>query len=439
MNSIGFNMRKVLIVGFLWPYIGGSKRVIGLASYLAEFGWEPIVITPYLAIPHHCPFPIIETEYRGFLGNWAKLIGLSQASDLGDQLKSKISRHPAVIKSMFRWGFNKFREVAAYPDENRGWRRYAYEAAAKVLQAGDVKAICSVWPVVGHIVARDLKVEFQVPWVADFPDLWSDNSSYPYSAIRRWFDRRLEQTLLRKADAVTTSSWPLAERLARIHPGRQITDIMLGFDPALVNLNDGALQSKFTITYTGIFYPEKRDPHIFLEAIKELIHEGLLAHGDIQIRFYGPFTDWVERRITYFRLSDVVKQFGAVPFNDCLEKQRESHVLLQINWSDDNEKGVFSGKFLDYLAARRPILAAGGAGNDEVVMHILKETKAGVYAVKKNEIKAAVTRFYKEYEQHGTVFYHGEPDRIDKFSNRHMAARFAEIFTSLSGKMIHGQ
>jgi len=31
-------MKKVLLIGFLWPYLGGSKRVIGLANHLEEFG-----------------------------------------------------------------------------------------------------------------------------------------------------------------------------------------------------------------------------------------------------------------------------------------------------------------------------------------------------------------------------------------------------------------
>jgi hypothetical protein len=120
-----------------------------------------------------------------------------------------------------------------------------------------------------------------------------------------------------------------------------------------------------------------------------------------------------------------VKQYPSIPYEDCIEKQRRSHVLLQVNWNDVNEKGVFSGKLLDYLAAGRPILAAGGSGNDEVVIDILRKTGAGVYAVNVAQIKAALQHFWREYHSSGTVEYNGNWVEVEKFSNREMAKNFA--------------
>ncbi len=71
-------MKKVLIVGFLWPYIGGSKRVIGLAKHLSEFGWEPYILTaPLKEIPPD-HLKVIQTGYRGILGIGARLLGLDE-------------------------------------------------------------------------------------------------------------------------------------------------------------------------------------------------------------------------------------------------------------------------------------------------------------------------------------------------------------------------
>ena len=106
---------------------------------------------------------------------------------------------------------------------------------------------------------------------------------------------------------------------------------------------------------------------------------------------------------------------------------------MQLNWNDRNEKGVFSGKFLDYLAAGRPILAAGGTGNDEVVIKILKETHAGVYVSGIDDIKKAIKLFYSEYLSSGTIQYKGDWEEIEKYSNRSMAAHFARHLDEIAG------
>jgi hypothetical protein len=93
---------------------------------------------------------------------------------------------------------------------------------------------------------------------------------------------------------------------------------------------------------------------------------------------------------------------------------------------------VFSGKFLDYLAARRPIFAAGGTGNDEVVIKILNETQAGVYAVSVSEIKNAILAFYREYKQTGTVSYKGNLHKVNEYSSQSMCKKFAEHLDDLT-------
>jgi len=74
-------MKKVLIIGFLWPYIGGSKRTIGLAKYLAEFGWEPVILTPILTEKTPSELWVVRTDYCGLLGKKARAFGLSDKSN----------------------------------------------------------------------------------------------------------------------------------------------------------------------------------------------------------------------------------------------------------------------------------------------------------------------------------------------------------------------
>ena len=425
-------MKRVMIVGFCWPYITGSKRVISLAQNLGRYDWSPIVLTAPFQVEPNVDFEIIKTNYEGFLGRWIEVAGLKGNSDIGNQLKDNVSHMSPFRKKVLRKAFHLVKEVLAYPDEHKKWVKHAIESASKVIEQRGVDAIVSVWPVASHVVARKLKEQYGLPWLADFADLWSDNSAYPYGRLRKIVDQKLELETLQYADALTTSSEPLAVRMAKFHGGRSVLPIMLGYNREIINEPRSKLTEDFTITYTGMFYEGKRDPEQFLKALSELLNEDALDRSRVAVRFYGPHDEWVKTKIEHYGLGDVVIMKNEVSLSECLERQRESHVLLQVNWGDVNERGVFSGKFLDYLAARRPILAAGGAGVDDVVSGILKESGSGVYAVSVEEIKKALVSFYDEYSHEGAPTYNGNSDSVDKYSNVEMAKEFAKILENIT-------
>ncbi|MBI4088156.1 glycosyl transferase GT4 family protein, partial [Candidatus Kaiserbacteria bacterium] len=56
-------MKKVLIIGYFRPYFHyGSARVPGLAHYLREFGWQPVILTPLeMQPPADDRFRIVQT------------------------------------------------------------------------------------------------------------------------------------------------------------------------------------------------------------------------------------------------------------------------------------------------------------------------------------------------------------------------------------------
>ena len=155
--------------------------------------------------------------------------------------------------------------------------------------------------------------------------------------------------------------------------------------------------------------------------------------GDIEVRFYGPKQNWLRNDIIKHNLVGIVEQCGVISRNESWEKQRESHVLLLLNWEDPKEKGVYTLKLFEYLAAWRPIMASGGFyGSD--IEKLLKETKTGVYVPTAEEIEASLLSFYEEYERTGRVCYKGNLKEINKYSYREMASKFADILNQVTGK-----
>jgi len=85
-------MKKVLIIGYPFPLRGGgSPRLLGLAKYLPEFGWQPIILTAPLDQKPEQQFRIVETPYRDALGFWKRLFRFTPDKDIRRQVKERFS------------------------------------------------------------------------------------------------------------------------------------------------------------------------------------------------------------------------------------------------------------------------------------------------------------------------------------------------------------
>jgi len=418
-------MKKVLIITYL-PY--ATPRIPGLAKYLPEFGWQPIIMTPHCSQAAGSQLRIIETPYRDALGPWKRLLGIKPGDDdIRKQVKERfgISSRKSPVDSVLTVGG----AIINYPDAEKGWKPFAISEGGRLLQEENISAIISSSsPVTSHLVARELKTRYKIPWVADFRDLWSQNHNYSYGPFRRLIDRRLELKTLAVADALVTVSQPWAEQLETLHKGKLAHTITHGFDPEEVNDPPAKLTAKFTITYTGTVY-SKYDPSKLFAALKDLISEGTLNPDGVEVRFYGKRTEWLDKKIEQYGLSSTVKQHGLVSKKVVFDKQRESQLLLILKWENQKERGSYSGKIFEYLGAKRPILATGGS--NDVVSELLEETGAGVSAPTLEGVKSTLKELYREYKLQGRVCYKGDDIKVNKYSNRETAKKLSEILSSI--------
>lgn len=424
-------MKKVLVIAYFPPHPLPSPRVRGLAKYLPEFGWEPIILAASLPQRSDTQFRVVETPYRDALSFWKRLFRLNPDEDLREGIKKRfgITSKKSLMDYILTFGG----EIVNYPDGYRGWKPFAIKAGDELLQQEDIQAmISSSAPITCHLIARELKIKHKIPWVADLRDLWTQNHNYSYSRFRKLFDRRLELKTLSEADALVTVSQPWADKLSMLHNGKVTYTITNGFDPETVNIPPANLTAKFTITYTGAIYPRKHDPAKLFAALRDLISDRVIEPDDIEVRFYGSMADWVGKEIREYGLSDIVRQYGQVPKDVALQKQRESQLLYITKWQDPQERGAYSGKIFEYLAARRPILAADGS--DDVVKDLLNETNAGIDAPAIEDIKDTLQKLYQDYKLRGEIAYSGIDSKINKYSHREMARKFSEILDRLSLK-----
>lgn len=406
-----------------------SPRIPGLAKYLPEFGWQPIILTAPLPEKPNMQFRVIETSYRDALSFWKRLLRLNPDEDIRRQVKKRLG--VTSKKSLMDFILTCIGAIVNYPDSDRGWKPFAVRAGSELLQKEDIDAILSSSsPVTSHLIAKELKVRYKIPWLADFRDLWSQNHNYSYGPLRRLIDRRLELKTLSKADALVTVSQPWVDKLSTLHKGRATYAITNGFDPAEINTPPANLTTKFTITHTGTIWPRGQYPWKLFAALRDLISDRTINPNEVEVRFYGPEERWLAKEVDEYGLSGMVKQYGMVTRQVALEKQRESQLLLLIAWEYRQNQGAYGIKTFEYLAARRPILATGVPS--DVNKELLNETTAGICALTVEDIKNTLKELYKEYKQQGNVVYKGEESKINKYSHREMARKLSEVLNHLA-------
>lgn len=403
-------------------------RFQGLAKYLPEFGWEPVFLTPRLPGTPDERFRVIQTEYPENVIWWfKKKFGLNQDKRIQEHLGI-----PAAVRESKKSFSNRvetfLRGVILYPNKRRGWCPHGIRAGTELMRNEKIDAIISSSPPeITHITAKELKRRFNVPWVADFRDLWTQFHNYRYGPMRKWFEKKLERRTLCEADALVAVSEPWAKKLERMQPDKKTFVIPNGFDPE--NAEPSALTKEFTVTYTGRVYHGKQDPRPFFEALAELIDDGLIDRERVKVRFFGRYQYFLDNDIERYHLQGVATQEGMVPPEEAVQRQRESQVVLLLDWNDPDEEGVYPAKVFEYLAAKRPILAVGGG--EGVIHDLITETKAGVHAVDKKTLKQTLKQYYDEYISTGESKYRGMEEEVSKHNQVSMSRKYSDVLNSV--------
>lgn len=424
-------MKKVLMIAHSFPplQVVGSQRPYKLAKYFPKFGWEPIVLT----IKHAGKSPegirIIETDYKKDIVSVIKAkIGFNPAETAREQLGIKVSKNFNHItwKSKI---IKLVKEVTNFPDDRRGWYKFALKSASEFLLKEKIDAIISTSsPVTSHLIARKLKQKYKILWVADLRDLWSQNPYVNKFSLIKYFEKRLELKTLSDADAIVTVTSPWIDTLKTLHKNKKVFCVTNGYDEDDFASLSSKLTRKFTITYTGTLYNGKRDPSLLFKVVTQLINENRINKDLIEIRLFVNKQDWLIDDIKKYNLEKVVNTYCFIPREKVLERQRESQVLLLLLWDNKGEAGFCPGKVYEYLGAKRPIIATGG--REHVVKDILKATNAGKYAWSPDTLRNVLLDYYEEFIKLGEVKCHSNSN-IENYTYNSIVKRYSDILNGM--------
>jgi len=425
-------LKKVLIITYYWPPSGGAgvQRWLKFVKYLPQFGVQPIVLT-------------VDPQYASYAQKDPSLLNeVNRDTEIYRTKSFELYRFYSWFskkKEIPYGGFANetkpglFQKISRFvrgnlllPDPRKGWNKHAYRKALEIIQNHSVDTVITTGPPHStHLIGLKLQKKTNVQWIADFRDPWTDIYYYRqfyHTALARKADLRMEREVLEKADRLITVSKALM-RLLNLKTRQNIqpktTVLPNGFDEDDFKGKTGTRQDKFTITYTGTI-SETYDISGFFEALRKL---DKTETAKMKIRFVGKVPAAIPERIKNEFPELEQELTGYVDHQKSVEYLLCSSVLLLIIPKVENNEGILTGKFFEYLAARKPVLAIGPLNGD--LAGIIGETGCGqLFGYSDSD---GISRFIKNRLASAI---NPEPRNIDRYSRRGLTEQLSKILIS---------
>ena len=424
-------MKKVLIITYYWPPMGGGgvQRWLKTTKYLREYGWEPVIFTTKNGeasvvdegmlneIPEN--IETIKVPIWEPFSVYKKLIGKKKNEKLVPGTVTSDGK--SIMQNLSVW----VRGNLFIPDARKFWIKPATQHLNKYLKEHKIDAIVSTGPPhTTHMIALNVVKKHNIPWLADFRDPWTNIDFYHKLKLTNWADKkhkRLELAVLNTASKVVTVSWSWAEDFLRIS-GKMPMVITNGYDPAdFVDAGKLALDEKFTITHAGSLNDD-RNPHAFWKALAELCEDEDF-YKDLEIKFIGQVAPVAIADLTKCGLLDKLNSVNNLPHNKVVEELMRSQLLLLPLNDTPNIDGVVPGKLYEYIGAKRPIVCIGKTTGDAA--KIIQETNSGKISGFEDveTLKATLKSYYDLYK---TKTLHINSKDYDRYSRKLLAGQIAE-------------
>jgi glycosyltransferase involved in cell wall biosynthesis len=375
-------MKKVLIITYYWPPSGGAgvQRWLKFAKYLPEFGWQPVILTvdpQYASYPQRDeslanevgPDCLVYTTKSFELYNLYKLISGKKEVPYGGFANESKEGLLQKVSKFLRGNF-------LLPDPRKGWNKYALKKAEELIREFNIETVVTTSPPHStQLIGLKLKKQHNIRWIADLRDPWTDIYYYhqfKHTALARSIDRNYERRVIEQADIIVSVSEDVkrifAEKSRKPIAAKTVV-VPNGYDEDDFKLKDIPIENRKIITYTGTI-SEAYDVDKLLEALVRLNDK---LKEELLLRFVGKIPQTVEQRFRDTGLE--IELVGYVDHNKSIEYLLRSDLLLLVLPKVKNNKGILTGKFFEYLAAQKPILAIGPVDGD--LARIILDTNCG--------------------------------------------------------------
>lgn len=437
-------MKRVLLVSryFAPENEIGAIRCTKLAKYLSRnHGWQVTVLAQ--EVDYEVIDPLLERDSleiaeiiripKGRLERW-----------MGEKTARRMARRKPTMETanaplpspnthsrLLQWVLDELNFIQVWLKS----REYAHHAWQKIKpRVKKFDAIISSYsPISEHLIAMRCKTcNPELVWVADYRDA-------PWNRTKKLWTERIQasvnsRAVLRRADYVTVISNGVAEDMGITNDSRTHL-IYNGFDKEdLIGITPLRRQG-LALAYLGGFYSDKRDLRPVFKALRQMIDDGQIDSEQVHVVYAGGQYEYIWSYASECGLEALLCDLGRLDRSGSLAVQRGAHILLLPSWNaTGTNRGIMTGKFLEYMMIGRPILGiiCGNLPNSLIKQHIDAGQLGFCYEQGGDpESFEALKRFlliqYQSVMHTGKPEYCPETTYLEQFSYPNIAAKFADL------------
>jgi hypothetical protein len=341
--------KKVLMVAFDYPpskSVAG-QRTLRMTQYLPEFGWEPVILTAK------------NKAYDGL--DFSQIIPSHMEGKVHRTTAFDVDRHLSIKGKHFNW--------MKVIDRWSTWIPFAIYRGLKIIEQEKPDVIWSTYPnMSAHIIANILAKKSGIPLIVDYQDPLGYVHKNNVGSLKKKISLMVDNAVLARCHHAIFATDEAKNAYIKYH---QIIDkekfhsIENGYDESnflLVNsLSEKAKtpfnDNKFSLYYSGVLYPDGRDPTPTFAAIAKLKNDKIITNENFELIFQGSGDGkQFQSTLEHFEIQNLVKFVEPVPFVDSLRNMMTATALLLI------QDAIFNlqvpGKLYEYIRAEKPILVA---------------------------------------------------------------------------------
>lgn len=423
-------MKKVLIITYYWPPAGGPgvQRWLKFVKYLPDFDIEPIVY-----IPENASYPIIDEELCNEVNPEVEVLTqpIKEPYKIARLFSKKSTQNisSGIIPDERKQSLSEqlllfIRGNFFIPDARIGWVKPSVEYLSEYIKINPVDIVITTGPPHSlHLIGKQLKEQFNIPWIADFRDPWTTigyHKKLKLTTSAAQKHKTLEKEVLNEADRILVTSPSTKKDFEQITQ-QPINLITNGYD--IEHIEKKPLDKKFTIAHIGSLLSD-RNPRVLWKALAELIKNNPDFKQDFELKLAGKVSTQILNTLDEFKLSPYVNNMGYISHQQAITEQRTSQVLLLLEIDSEETRAIIPGKLFEYMAAERPILAIGPEKSD--VEALIKQTNTGQYFCydEKDRIAECIEKMYQQYSENKLKSY---GIGLQYFSRKRLTQKLAEI------------
>lgn len=349
-------MKKILILAYDFPpYVSaGGLRPHYWYENLKVNGYEPIVVTRQ--------WEIIYGDHRDYVAPSKSSETICEASELGTILRA--AHRPNLSERMvLKYGKDKFRilrKLITFFFETQqylfpiGPKHQLYKVAKEYLKTNPVDLILATGdPFVLFKYASKLSKTYNIKWIADYRDPWTQDVSLYNRKLVKWWYTLFERRYLKNVSAVSTVSEYVKTMITPNIPDIPYCIQKNGYNEQHIHAALSIPQSDeiLSIGFAGSIYAW-HPIYDVLENIEKFAKR--TGPNSIRIRFFGTTIQtelqlFISENCPTLRSSVVISP--KLPDDELVKELSRNNLLLLFN---DYE--ILGTKIFNYLGVKRKIL-----------------------------------------------------------------------------------